>query len=348
MDYHELLLSENRTIRKAMETLDRTGKRILFLVRDDKLVAALSDGDIRRWILSGGSLKASVSKAANYNPFYLPLEQRMEASDLMRRKNIQALPLVDEDMHIVSVLFWNDDEAAPLSEPLDIPVVMMAGGLGTRLYPYTKILPKPLIPVGDMPIAEMIINNFHQYGCKRFHLVVNHKKNMIKAYFNEIEKDYTVSYADESQPLGTGGGLKLLAGKLKTPFVLTNCDILIKHDFSAIYKFHQQEGNVVTMICSLRNFRIPYGIVEIGEDGGIAEMREKPSLSFFTNTGCYIAQPEVLDYIGENESISFPDVIQRLKDKGIKVGVYPIGENAWLDMGQVDALEQMKEQLNLE
>ena len=348
MDYRELLLTENRTIRKAMEILDKTGKRVLFLVRDDKLVAALSDGDIRRWILSGGSLKASVSRAANYDPFYLPVEQQGEAADLMRRKSIQALPLVDSEMHVVSVAIWNQDTAVAINDPIDIPVVMMAGGLGTRLYPYTKILPKPLIPVGDIPIAEMIINNFRQYGCKRFHLVVNHKKNMIKAYFNEIEKDYTVSYADESQPLGTGGGLKLLAGKLKTPFVLTNCDILIKHDFSSIYRFHQQEENMVTMICSLRNFRIPYGVVEIGEDGGIAQMREKPSVEFFTNTGCYIAQPEVLDYIGENESIGFPDVIQRLKDQGRKVGVYPIGENAWLDMGQMDALEQMREQLNAE
>ncbi len=246
------------------------------------------------------------------------------------------------------MVLWNEELAVPISDPIDIPVVMMAGGLGTRLYPYTKILPKPLIPVGDIPIAEMIIKNFRQYGCKRFHLVVNHKKNMIKAYFNEIEKDYTVSYADESQPLGTGGGLKLLEGKLKTPFVLTNCDILIKYDMASIYRFHQQEGNVVTMVCSLRNFRIPYGIVEIGEDGSIAEMREKPSLSFFTNTGCYIVQPEVLEHIGDSESIGFPDVIQRIKDRGLKVGVYPIGENAWLDMGQMEDLEQMREQLSQE
>ncbi len=348
MDYHELLLTEGRTIRKAMEILDKTGRRVLFVVRDEVLVAALSDGDIRRWILSGGSLKAPVSKAANYEPVYLPVEQRSEAAELMRRRSIQALPLVDAERHVVSVAFWNDEETFPISEPIDVPVVMMAGGLGTRLYPYTKILPKPLIPVGDIPISEMIIKNFRQYGCKRFHLVVNHKKNMIKAYFNEIEKDYTVTYADESQPLGTGGGLKLLAGRLKSAFILTNCDILIKHDFSSIYQFHQTEGNLVTMICSLRNFRIPYGVVTIGEDGSIAEMTEKPSLSFFTNTGCYVAQPEVLDYIGEGENIGFPDVIQRIKEAGGKVGVYPIGENAWLDMGQMDSLEQMREQLSLE
>jgi len=348
VDHRQLLLTETRTVRKAMEILDKTGRRVLFLVRDEVLVASLSDGDIRRWILSGGSLKAPVSKAANYAPCYLPVAEQAAARELMRRKSIQALPLVDGEGHVVSICFWDDHQPKPMGEPIDAPVVMMAGGLGTRLYPYTKILPKPLIPIGDIPIAERIIRNFRQYGCKTFYLVVNHKKNMIKAYFNEIERDYTVEYADEEEPLGTGGGLGLLKGRLDTTFILTNCDILIHEDIAAIYRHHKQEQNTVTMICSLRNVGIPYGVVEIGGDGSIAGMREKPSLSFFTNTGCYIVEPEVLEHIEEGKAIGFPDVIQRLKDKGLKVGVYPIGENAWLDMGQMDALEKMKEQLGLD
>ncbi|NLA76486.1 MAG: nucleotidyltransferase, partial [Clostridiales bacterium] len=149
-------------------------------------------------------------------------------------------------------------------------------------------------------------------------------------------------------PLGTGGGLSLLRGRVNDTFIFTNCDILITDDFSDIYDYHRKMHNKVTMICSLKNFKIPYGVVELGTDGCIESMREKPSISFFTNTGCYIVEPEVIDMIKDDESIGFPDVVQKLKDGGEKVGVYPISENSWLDMGQLDELDKMKTKLNLE
>src|SRR5699024_336047 len=133
---------------------------------------------------------------------------------------------------------------------MDIPVVIMAGGLGTRLYPYTKILPKPLIPIGDTPIIEMIMDRFHVAGADQFHLIVNHKKNMIKAYINELDKDYKVDYADEDFPLGTGGGLSLLKGKVRSNFVLSNCDILIEEDYNKIIEYHNENNNFITMVCA--------------------------------------------------------------------------------------------------
>lgn len=221
----------------------------------------------------------------------------------------------------------------------------MAGGLGTRLHPYTKILPKPLIPIGEIPIVEHIINRFYIYGCRDFFLVVNHKKNMIKAYFYELDKDYKVSYADEEKPLGTGGGLSLLRGIINSTFILTNCDILIEEDYEKIYTFHKKEKNFITMVCSLKKIIIPYGVVEIGQNGEIKTMKEKPELSFLTNTGMYIVEPRVIDELEDNQPIGFPDIIEKYKQAGEKIGVYPIGENNWLDMGQLDAMEEMRKRL---
>lgn len=202
-----------------------------------------------------------------------------------------------------------------------------------------------MIPVGDIPIAEHIINKFCNYGCKHFYLIVNYKKNMIKAYFNETERDYIITYIDEDKPLGTGGGLSLLKGKIDTTFILSNCDILIEEDYEKMYQFHKEEENVVTMVCSLKNLKIPYGVIEIGEHGNIETMREKPELSFITNTGCYIVEPQIIEELEGGKSVDFPEIIERYRENGDKIGVYPISENSWMDMGQFEEMEEMRQRL---
>lgn len=346
MKIEEICIDEDKTIIQAMKQLDELATKILFVLRKGKLAATLTDGDIRRWILAGGELTVSVKNAANYKPHYLQNATAGKARQFLKDNYIEAVPVVNEDFVIEQIFFADNKNIR--SCKLELPVVMMAGGMGTRLYPYTKILPKPLIPVGEIPIAERIINKYVEYGCRDFYLIVNHKRNMIKAYFNEIEKNYNVYYIDEEKPLGTGGGLSMLKGRINNSFVLTNCDILINEDFVKIYKFHKKQKNVITMICSLKNFKIPYGIVEIGEVGEIKTMREKPELSFFTNTGCYIVEPEVIDGMNDNEPINFPEIIEKHKNMGKKVSVYPIGEKAWLDMGQMDELERMRNALDHE
>lgn len=343
MDMEKLLISEEITILDALRQLDETAKKVLFITKENKLMAALTDGDVRRWILSKGDLKAPVCNAANYNPKFIWEDNEENAFAYMKEVNIEALPVLNQDREIVKILFEKDaNRRSHTNEMQDVPVVIMAGGLGTRLYPYTKILPKPLIPVGDVPIIEHIMNEFNYYGCKDFHLIVNHKKNMIKAYFYESDLPYTVSYADEDIPLGTGGGLSLLKGKIDSTFVLTNCDILIRENIAKIYQMHKEQGYTITMVCSVKNFTIPYGIVEIDANGEIEEMREKPSLSFLTNAGCYIVEPEVIEGLKENEMIHFPDIIEKYKNMGKKIGVYPISEHAWLDMGQMEELRRME------
>lgn len=344
MDISSLLIDEEITMLEAMEQLDEVAKKVLFVTGNGRLVASITDGDIRRWILKKGSLDAKVKNIANYSPVYIERRQKNRSRQIMRKYSIDALPVVNESKEVVSVVFWNDGEYER-KNGLNVPVVIMAGGFGTRLYPYTKILPKPLIPIGEIPIVEHIINRFYSHGSEKFHLVVNHKKNMIKSYFNDLDKEYDIEYVDEEIPLGTGGGLSLLKGKIHDTFILTNCDIIVEEDFDKIYKYHKDEKNLITMVCSLKKVKIPYGVIEINDNGEISDMKEKPTMSFFTNTGVYIVEPSVVNELKDGLKIGFPDIIEGYKSRGMKVGVYPISEKSWMDMGQLDGMEEMRRRL---
>lgn len=341
----EICIEENKTILDAMQQIDKNAKKILFIHNQGKLLASLTDGDIRRWILKKGALDTSIKNVANYQPIYLYEQESNLAVQKMKEYGIDAIPILDRKHIIKDIIFLNTFEQETNQFEKELPVVIMAGGLGTRLSPYTNILPKPLIPIGDYPIAEHIIHQFYTYGCRQFYMIVNYKRNMIKAYFDELEKDYSLEFIVEEKVLGTGGGISLLKGKIKETFILTNCDILINDDLTKAYKQHIQTGYPITMVCSLKNFTIPYGVVNIDENGSVHSMQEKPNMSFFTNTGCYFVEPEVIEKLSYNEPIDFPVVIEDYIKAGKQIGIYPISEEAWLDMGQLNELEKMKVKL---
>lgn len=347
MDKDLFLISEDITVIEAMEQIGKCKRNTLFIADNGCLKAAISDGDIRRWILKNGSLDEKICNVANYNPKFLLENERDGALDFMKKQQIAAVPIIDEEGRIVDVITLYEDAQTVVKKEIALPVVIMAGGLGTRLYPYTKILPKPLIPIGDIPIIERIINAFCEYGCNDFYIIVNYKKNMIKAYFNETEHPYNVHFIDEDKPLGTGGGLSLLKGMLDKTFILTNCDILIDADYSDIYRHHSENENKVTMVCSLMDFEVPYGVIDIDEDGKISKMQEKPKFRFLTNTGMYFVEPRVIDSIPDDTVIGFPDVIEKLKKGNENIGIYPVSENSWMDMGQMEKMKRMEENLIL-
>ena len=340
----DFLINENCSMIEAMAQLDRVAKKVLFVVSEQGLVAALTDGDIRRWILKKGSLDAKISEIANYQPKYLTTKEKFRARSYMKTQSIEALPIVNSQNKVVEIAFAHH-EVIKTKKRIDVPVVIMAGGLGSRLYPYTKVLPKPLIPVGEIPIAEHIINRFVDNGCSEFYMILNHKKNMIKAYFNDLDKEYSLHYIDEEIPLGTGGGISLLKNKINSTFILSNCDILIDEDYQKILRFHQDQGNFITIVCSMKQIRIPYGVVEIGKNGDIEAMKEKPEISFFVNTGMYVVDGRVIAEIETDKEQGFPDIIETYRQQGKKIGVFPISEQAWLDMGQLDELEIMRKRL---
>ena len=342
MDYSNLIIDLQTSICDAMRIIDRSDLKILFVADGRKLVGSLTDGDIRRFLFNGGTLQDNAEKAANHNPRVA--KSLKHASELYNRLYYIAIPVIDQDGNITGI--YVGEELQPKKQsPLHVPVVINAGGKGTRLDPYTRVLPKPLIPVGELPIIEHIMQQFQKMGCDDFSVIVNYKKELIKTYFRESENQYRVTWYDELSPLGTGGGLSLLKGKINSTFFFTSCDTLLLSDYVTMLRFHKENRNMVTMICAWKNLTIPYGIVEMGKNGIIEQMREKPELSFLTNTSIYIVEPEVIEKIPDNTSITFPEVIQALMDRGEKAAVFPVNESEWLDMGQLSELEKMRERL---
>ena len=340
MSILNLIINRSAIVSEAMQQMDNNAKGILFLLDENEhLIACITDGDIRRYLLSGGKMGDNVLSAANKHPRYA--KSIDEAKHLFHKRNFIAIPIVDDDMKIIDI--YNDAEVAGRKKvSLKVPVVINAGGKGTRLAPYTKVLPKPLIPVGDLPILEHIMNEYKSYDCTDFHIIVNYKRDLMKAYFADNEQAYNITWYDEGKPLGTGGGLSLLKGVFKDTFFFANCDALLTADYESMLKFHKENGNVITMICAYKNINIPYGVVDMGVDGVIENMREKPLISFLTNTGIYIVEPSVVESMVDGEAIGFPDVVERELQKGRKVAVYPVSENDWMDMGQLPELEKMR------
>ncbi len=331
------------SLSQAMRDIDTNANGILFIVDDEqKLVGCITDGDIRRFLLSGGKMDDKAINVANRHPKIASTID--EAKALYHKKNYIVIPIVDDEGRIID--FYNGDgNEQRVRRSLSIPVVINAGGRGTRLDPYTKVLPKPLIPVGELPIIELIMKEYQTYNCNDFHIIVNYKKDLMKAYFHDAESHYNITWHDENKPLGTGGGLSLLRGKLHSTFFFANCDALLTANYEPMLKFHREQGNSITMICAYMNINIPYGVVEIGEQGIIESMKEKPIMSFLTNTGIYIVEPEVIDDIRDDEVIGFPDIVEREKQKGRRVAVFPVSENDWMDMGQLPELEKMRVKL---
>lgn len=346
MNHIELCVEQAATVRDAMRQLNQTAKKILFVLQDSKLYGTLTDGDVRRFLLSGGKMDASVADAAHRHP--KTAENLEQAKALLRSEccHLTAVPVIDAGGTLLDILMGPENiQESPLPQ-LGLPVVIMAGGMGKRLDPYTRILPKPLIPVGDLPIIEHIMQRFLQYGCTEFHIIVNYKKELLKAYFSDSRQDYHIHWYDEETPLGTGGGLSMLKGCLDGSFFFTNCDILLHSDYAKMAEFHRTGGNAVTIVGAYKNLTIPYGIVETGEGGVITAFREKPELSFLTNTGLYLVEPEVLADIPGDKPQGFPDIIEFQRQKGRRTAVYPVSEEEWLDMGQLEELEKMRKKLS--
>lgn len=345
MNIQDFIIEEDTPVIKGMKVIQNGGKAIAFVCKNNKLVAAVSDGDVRRYILADGNLESPIKNLANYSPIFLYEKEANKAQELMRENQVLAIPILDNNNYIVNIEFLFN-EINEVKANLNIPLVIMAGGKGTRLKPYTDILPKPLIPIAGVTITEHIINKFEKYSCNSIYMIVNYMKNFIKSYFQEKELRYNINFIDETRFLGTGGGLKLLKGKITETFFMTNCDTLVETDYAKLLAYHKECNNIITMVCAEKEMIIPYGTVEI-QNGMITKLNEKPKLRHNVNTGFYIIEPEFLEFIPDNQFIHITDIIMSCMKKGKRAGVYLIDENNWMDMGQIEELEKMKEKMEL-
>ena len=346
MRLEEILIDENSVIRSAVERLETVRCKVIYAVDTGKLVASISDGDVRRYVLQGGDTSLPIRCIANYNPTFLVQYEKERLDKIFSRSEIYSVPIVNYNHEVVEIVFRNGQRVRKVYN-LSCPVVMMAGGKGTRLFPYTKILPKALIPIGEIPIAERIINNFVDFGCRNFFMVVNHKKDMIRAYFDSIKKDYDLFYIIEEKPLGTGGGLYLLNGKITQDFFLVNCDVIVDADFNEIYSYHKKEHNFVTIVAAIYHYTVPYGVINCDKKMNYLGISEKPEWNYLISTGVYVVDSNLLACMPQETEVQFPDFIEKMKKQDKKIGVYVVEESAYMDMGQIEEMEKMREKLKV-
>ncbi|HEX3043167.1 MAG TPA: nucleotidyltransferase family protein [Bacillota bacterium] len=330
----DALISENNTIREAIEQLNENRLQILLVVRQElELIGTVTDGDIRRAILAGISLDKPLSKIMNRNPKFVYENETEKAQAIMVKYKIKNIPVVDAQRKIVDLILIEDILDTKEKYSLkNNQVFIMAGGKGTRLDPFTKILPKPLIPIGDKPIIELIMNNFSKYGFNNFIISLNYKAEIIKLYFLENPGGYNLSYTYEEAPLGTAGPLQLAKDRLTDTFIVSNCDVIIDVDFDKLLDHHKKSKNMATIVGVVKHMQIPYGVIEV-KDNKLSQMIEKPEYDFVINSGVYVLEPDLIQFIPENQPIHMPDLLLKAKEAGQKIGVYPVSTK-WFDIGQ--------------
>ena len=347
----DITIQPNITIRQAMKKLNQAGEKCLVIV-DEKntLLGTLSDGDLRKSILKGVVVGDPIKSIYQQNPTVL-VEGKYslsEAKKLFLKHNFDLIPVVNENRLLTDILHFQSvfkNAENQQKSKLDVPVIIMAGGRGTRMQPFTKILPKPLVPIQEKPIIEHIIQRFTDIGCHEFYLTVNYKGRILKAYFEELQPEYRVHFVEEDEPLGTAGSLRFMERKLDKPFFVTNCDIIIKSDYASIYDFHQNGGYDVSLVASTKEYIIPYGTCELNGGGDLSHINEKPKYDFLINTGMYILNPDVLKLIPNNKFYHITHLIEDAKHQGKKVGVFPIDDDAWIDVGQWTEYKQAVKRL---
>ena len=322
MNIEDFLVFSDMTVLEAMSIINRNTKGIVFVCEGTRLVGTVTDGDIRRFILKGGDLSERVEAISNKDYLYLKIDSSELAKNIMEQNFISAIPFLNCKCEIVSIYFDDGSRVDRdiLKMELDIPLIIMAGGKGTRLKPFTDILPKPLIPIGEKTITEHIIDKFVPYGCKEIYLIVNYKKEFIKAYFQEERYAKWIYFVDEPFYLGTGGGIKLLENRIDKTFFVSNCDILLDVDYRDILRYHKEEANIITMVCAKKKFTIPYGTISIDERKCVTGITEKPSQTCLVNTGVYILEPEVMHLIPQEKFVHITEIITKCIERKQKVG----------------------------
>jgi dTDP-glucose pyrophosphorylase len=333
----DLSIQVDDTILRALKIMNETGRKLLLVFANNNFTGVLSVGDIQRAIIANTSLDESISLIMRKDFVYAKTtDSRTELLERMKKERIECMPVVNDKGDLHTAYLWEDvfPETRPVFERhLGMPVVIMAGGLGTRLRPLTNVIPKPLIPVGDHTILEEIFKRFSIYGCDTFFISVNYKSELIEYYLRNKNLPYQLNFFKEKQPLGTAGSLSLLRGCINKTFFVSNCDILIEQDYAEVLNYHKENANEITLVAALKHYPIPYGTVDTGFNGILIGLTEKPELVFKINSGMYILEPHLLNEIPENRVFDVTQLIDKIKCRDGRIGVFPVSENSWKDIG---------------
>lgn len=348
-DLTHLSIGPETSIHGAITQMEGNRIGIVLVVDTDrKLLGTITDGDVRRAILANVDLDQPVSvilARKTDSPFAKPITAPANAPrstflELLKQHGIHHLPLVDDQQRVVALVTL--DEFAP-EQPPAMRAVIMAGGMGIRLRPLTEELPKPMLPVGDQPLMERIVNQLRDAKISNVNVSVHHESEKITQHFGDgTEFGVQISYVTEDRPLGTAGALGLMAPPQETVLVI-NGDILTQVDFRAMQAYHQEHNAELTVAVHQYELQVPYGVVEC-EEARIRQVSEKPMLKFFVNAGIYLLEPSVYQFIPNGERYDMTDLIQKLLDEGRSVVAFPIREY-WSDIGEHSDYQQAQEQV---
>jgi dTDP-glucose pyrophosphorylase len=340
----DIIIKMDSKIIDAINTLEKSHLQIAVVLSENgSLKGVVTDGDVRRGILKGISLESPVKDIMNNSPYTMHISsERTEILSIMRKKHFRHMLLVDEEHKLVGIETLED--ILELSV-YDNWVVIMAGGIGSRLKPLTNDMPKPLLNVGGRPILESCVRNLVEQGFNKFYISLNYKAKMVSDYFGDGEKfGAEIRYIHEEKPLGTAGALSLLPEKIDEEIFVMNGDILTNIEFSNILKFHRENDSTATMCVREYDHQVPYGVVEV-DDHKFVEIQEKPTHSFFVNAGIYLINPEVFSLIPKHVKYDMPDLFKAVQKTSTRVSVFPIREY-WIDIGQIDDYARANDEFN--
>lgn len=338
-NWREILIHPDAVVRDAVEAINRGGQQICLVVDEDNtLLGTVSDGDIRRSLLKGIDMEASVTGVMNASPHVAPENASNDSIlDIMQTHVLRQIPKLDENGRVVGLAHINDLVSPP--ERRENWVVLMAGGLGTRLRPLTEDTPKPLLPVGDKPILETILEGFVEQNFHKFYISVNYKAQAIKEHFGDGSKwGVEIRYLEEAERLGTAGALKLMPERPNLPLVIMNGDLLTHVNFPDLLDYHQDQESKATMCVREYDFKVPFGVVAI-DNNRIREIDEKPVHRFFVNAGIYVLDPGLVDLIPKDGIYDMTSLFEQAIGDGQNTAAFPIHEY-WLDVGRIDDLDR--------
>lgn len=354
-DFKKLFISKDASMLQAMEQMDRVRHKLLMVKENNIFVGLISVGAIQRAIVRGVSPKESIALHLRDDiVLCTTADSKEKIKAEMLRCRAEYMPIIEsrntqKAEEVVDVVFWEDlfDEkmmSNGSAKYYDLPVVVMAGGEGTRLRPLTNILPKPLLPIGKKTIIETIMDRFVEIGCRRFFISLNYMADIIERYLTEHNDGrYELIFFREDKPMGSGGSLSLIRDKIKEPFFVTNCDNILQQDLGEIVDVHRQNNNEMTVVAAVKGLKLPYGnlVVEEGDETHIAGERvvrveEKPEFIFRVNTGVYVMEPNLLKEVPDDQYFPITDLMNKIIKRNGKVGCFPITDGSWCDIGNWD------------
>lgn len=336
--WKEIAVTQATSVRETIRRIDTTGTQIALVVDEqERLLGTVTDGDIRRGILRGVSLDEGAASVMNPHPTTAsPRDDRAAILSMMKQRKIHHVPVVDESGRLLGLETLDELLRPGIRENL---VVIMAGGLGTRLRPLTDERPKPMVNVGGRPLLETIILGLAEYGLRRFRIALNYKGDMIRAHFGDgSDFGVEVTYLEERERLGTAGALRMLDDAPEAPFLVMNGDVLTRLNFDHLLDFHAGHGAAATICVREYDFQVPFGVVTVDQHR-VLGLEEKPVQRFFVSAGVYVLEPSALAHIPRDAPCDMPDLLNTLMRRGSEVSAFPIREY-WLDVGHLADYER--------